>query len=87
MSNPTDSLLRDADAPCDDFGLGRDPLSDKTAFPWLTEIELAEVAPFGERCSFARNEPLFGVGDYPRRATAWCSSAMALGISPAISIC
>jgi thioredoxin reductase (NADPH) len=65
MSNPTDSLLRNADAPCDDFGLGRDPLSDKTAFPRLSEIELAEVAPFGERCSFARNEPLFCVGDYP----------------------
>ncbi len=65
MPNPLDSQLPEPDARCDDFGLGRDPLSDRIAFPRLSQTELAEVAPFGERRSFARDEPLFSAGDYP----------------------
>src|SRR5215831_18761711 len=65
MSSSAESQFARPDAPLDDFGLGADPLSDKTAFPPLSEAELAEVAPFGERCSFARNQPLFRSGDYP----------------------
>lgn len=47
------------------FGLGFDPLSDAVAYPRLNELEISEVTPFGERCSFAENEPLFSSGDYP----------------------
>ena len=47
------------------FGIGFDPLTDSDAFPRLSEAELGEVAPLGERCSFDENEPLFSVGDYP----------------------
>lgn len=46
-------------------GLGFGPLADEVAFPRLTETEIAETAPFGERCSFAANQPLFCAGDYP----------------------
>ena len=46
-------------------GLSSFPLSNEVAFPCLTEAELAEVSRFGERCSFAQNEPLFSAGDYP----------------------
>jgi thioredoxin reductase (NADPH) len=38
---------------------------DLVAFPHLSETELAEVAPFGERCTFAENDPLVSAGDYP----------------------
>jgi thioredoxin reductase (NADPH) len=47
------------------LGLGFDPLLDLVAFPHLSETELAEVAPFGERCTFAENDPLVSAGDYP----------------------
>jgi len=47
------------------FGLGFDPLSDPVAYPLLDEGEIAEVAPFGERCAFAENDSLFSAGDYP----------------------
>ena len=40
------------------FGLGFDPLSDKVAFPQLSDAELAEVALFGERRYFAKDEAL-----------------------------
>ncbi len=65
VSNSAEARLPKADAPLDDFGLGRDPLSDKTAFPRLSEAELAELEPFGERRSFVANQPLFCAGDYP----------------------
>jgi thioredoxin reductase (NADPH) len=65
MSRSAESQFSQAGSPLDDFGLGTNPLSDKTAFPRLSETELAEVASFGERCSFARNQPLFRAGDYP----------------------
>jgi thioredoxin reductase (NADPH) len=41
------------------------PLSDLVAYPRLDEAELREVAPFGERCIFAENDPLVSAGDYP----------------------
>jgi len=47
------------------LGLGFDPLLDLAAFPHLSETELAEVAPFGERCTFVENDPLVSAGDYP----------------------
>jgi thioredoxin reductase (NADPH) len=65
MSSSAESHFLGAGAPLDDFGLRADPLSDTTAFPRLSEAELVEVAPFGERCSFATNQPLFRAGDYP----------------------
>jgi thioredoxin reductase (NADPH) len=46
-------------------GLGFGPLADEVAFPRLNEAEIAEAAPFGERCSFAVNQTLFSAGDYP----------------------
>jgi hypothetical protein len=68
-----------------------DPLLDTVALPRLNEAELAEVAPFGELCTFAENDPLVSAGDYPfnsyvilsgkvrgvdiRRARAGCLSA------------
>jgi thioredoxin reductase (NADPH) len=52
-------------APLRDFGLDFDPLADKVAYPHLSATELKEVAPFGERCSFAKNKPLVTAGDYP----------------------
>jgi hypothetical protein len=64
MSNSIDSHLP-AKSPWADFGLGPDPLSDKVAFPQLNEVELAEVALFGELRSFAKDEALFCAGDYP----------------------
>jgi thioredoxin reductase (NADPH) len=48
-----------------DFGLTFDPLSDEIAYPILSETEMAEVAHFGERCSFVENKPLFSAGDCP----------------------
>jgi thioredoxin reductase (NADPH) len=47
------------------FEIGFDPLSDSVAYPHLDEGEIAEVAPFGERCAFAENDPLLSAGDYP----------------------
>jgi thioredoxin reductase (NADPH) len=49
----------------DFFGLGFDPLSDPVAYPHLNPTELEEVAPFGERCAIAENDPLVSAGDYP----------------------
>jgi thioredoxin reductase (NADPH) len=49
----------------DFFGLGFDPLSDPVAYPHLNPTELEEVAPFGERCTIAENDPLVSAGDYP----------------------
>jgi thioredoxin reductase (NADPH) len=56
--------------PPDDYAdkltpLIEDPLADPLAYPKLTAAELAEVAPFGERCTFAKDQPLFLAGDYP----------------------
>jgi thioredoxin reductase (NADPH) len=61
----SDSQFSRADQPQEFFGLGFDPLSDTIAFPHLDEAEVSEVTPFGERCAFAENEPLFLAGDYP----------------------
>lgn len=47
------------------FEPGFDPLADPIAYPHLNKAELEEVAPFGERCVFAENEPLVSAGDYP----------------------
>jgi thioredoxin reductase (NADPH) len=47
------------------FGLAFDPLLDTVALPHLNEAELAEVAPFGELCTFEENDPLVSAGDYP----------------------
>jgi thioredoxin reductase (NADPH) len=47
------------------FEDGLNPLSDLVAYPHLSEAELEEVAPFGERCIFTENEPLISAGDYP----------------------
>jgi thioredoxin reductase (NADPH) len=63
MSNPADTPLPDAQP--EYFGLGFDPLSDKLAYPHLSEAELADVVPFGERCSFEKDQALFSAGDYP----------------------
>ena len=60
-----DSELPEKEKPQAFFGIGFDPLTDATAFPRLTEVELEEVAPLGERCTFDENEPLFSAGDYP----------------------
>ena len=42
-----------------------DPLSDQVAFPRLDDSEMAQVALFGERCSFRQREPLVSAGQYP----------------------
>jgi thioredoxin reductase (NADPH) len=65
MSNTADDSLPEADAQPSYFGLGFDPLSDKLAFPHLSESELAEVAPFGEHCFFEKDQALVCAGDYP----------------------
>ena len=54
-----------ADQAEDFFGLGFDPISDPVAYPHLNSTELEEVAPFGERCTIAENDPLVSAGDYP----------------------
>jgi len=54
-----------ADQAQDFFGLGFDPLSDPVAYSHLSPTELEEVAPFGERCAMAENDPLVSAGDYP----------------------
>ncbi|MGB9311930.1 MAG: cyclic nucleotide-binding domain-containing protein, partial [Candidatus Acidiferrales bacterium] len=58
------------------FGLGFDPLSDKVAFPQLSDAELAEVALFGERRSFAKDEALVCAGDYPFNSHAILSGTV-----------
>jgi thioredoxin reductase (NADPH) len=65
MMSSSHSQFPGADQPQDFLGLGFDPLSDTIAFPHLDKAELAEVAPFGERCAFAEDDPLFSAGDYP----------------------
>jgi thioredoxin reductase (NADPH) len=58
------------------YGLGPDPLLDQVAFPLLSETELAEVAVFGERRSFAKDEELFCAGDYPFNSHAILSGTV-----------
>jgi hypothetical protein len=65
MTLNSDRKSPEEDQVQDFFGIGFDPLTDSDAFPRLSEAELGEVAPLGERCSFDENEPLFSVGDYP----------------------
>lgn len=65
MTSSSESKVPDADKTQGFFGLGFDPLSDSVAYPHLDEAEVAEVAPFGERCAFTENDPLFSAGDYP----------------------
>ena len=65
MSSSADSQFPETDKSQAFFGLGFDPLVDPVAFPHLSEAELGEVAPFGERCSFAENDPLVSAGEYP----------------------
>ena len=65
MSNFAEPAPSGANPPVADFGLGVDPLADTTAFPRLSDAELTEVEPFGERCAFARDEALFSAGEYP----------------------
>lgn len=76
MSGSASSQLRESNAPLADFGLGPDPLLDKVAFPQLSEVELSEVALFGERRSFAKDEPLFCAGDYPFNSHAILSGTV-----------
>src|SRR5580704_617242 len=47
------------------LGLDPDPLCDAVAYPHLDATELAEVALFGEHCSFEKDQALFSAGDYP----------------------
>ena len=42
-----------------------DILANQTAFPRLSEAEVAEAAAFGEKCSFRENDVLFSAGDKP----------------------
>ena len=65
MSSSADSQFPETDKSQAFFGLGFDPLVDAVAFPHLSEAELGEVAPFGERCSFAENDLLVSAGEYP----------------------
>jgi thioredoxin reductase (NADPH) len=64
-SHSADAKSPEAPGPLRDFGLDFDPLADKVAFPHLSAAELNDVAPFGERCSFAKDKPLVTAGDYP----------------------
>ena len=65
MSGSGDSKFPETDKAQAFFAPGFDPLSDPVAYPRLNDGEIAEVAPFGERCAFAENEPLVSCGDYP----------------------
>jgi len=65
MSTSGDSKFPETDKAQAFFTPGFDPLSDPVAYPRLNDGEIAEVAPFGERCAFAENEPLVSCGDYP----------------------
>ena len=102
MTSSFESKVTDADETHGFFGLGFDPLSDSVAYPHLDEAEVAEVAPFGDRCAFTENDPLFSAGDYPFNSYVIvsgkvravdvstgerCSFATVQVISPAISTC
>ena len=65
MTLNSDSQFPEGDHAQGFFEIGFDPLSDQVAYPHLNEAEIAEVAPFGERCAFFENDPLFSAGDYP----------------------
>ena len=65
MSNVADAAFSEGNEPVTDSGLDFDPLTDTVALPRLSDAELAEVEPFGERCRFTVNQPLFSAGDYP----------------------
>jgi hypothetical protein len=65
MTLNSDPQFHEADQKQGFFEIGFDPLSDSVAYPHLDEGEIAEVAPFGERCAFAENDPLLSAGDYP----------------------
>src|ERR1700741_5560807 len=65
MTLSSDPQFHEADQAQGFFEIGFDPLSDQVAYPHLDEAEIAEVAPFGERCVFAENDPLVSAGDYP----------------------
>jgi len=65
MTLSSDPQFHEADQKQGFFEIGFDPLSDSVAYPHLDEGEIAEVAPFGERCAFAENDPLLSAGDYP----------------------
>lgn len=65
MSSSADSQIPQSTASSVPFGIGPEPLADPVAFPKLTEAELTEVALFGERRAFAKDEALFCAGDYP----------------------
>src|SRR5690242_444927 len=59
------SQLPGAQQSQDFFGLGFDPISDPVAYPHLNPSELGEVAPFGETCVIAENDPLVTAGNFP----------------------
>jgi thioredoxin reductase (NADPH) len=42
-----------------------DPISDEVGYPRLNDVELSEVAQFGERRTFAENQALFSEGNCP----------------------
>ena len=42
-----------------------DPLSDPVAYPLLNDVEMTEVARYGELCSFAKDQTLVCAGGYP----------------------
>jgi thioredoxin reductase (NADPH) len=65
VSNSASAKSAEAPAPLRDLALRFDPLADNVAYPHLSATELEELAPFGERCSFAKNKPLVSAGDYP----------------------
>jgi len=64
-SNSADAKSTEVPGPRRNFELDFDPLGDNVAYPHLSASELNEVAPFGERCSFAKDKPLVTAGDYP----------------------
>jgi thioredoxin reductase (NADPH) len=76
MSTSDDLETPAGASPSPAFGVGPDPLADKVAFPQLSGAELAEVALFGERHSFAKNEALFCAGDYPFNSHAILSGTI-----------
>jgi thioredoxin reductase (NADPH) len=65
MSHSEDSQFSEKPPEDSGLGVGFDPLRDEVAYPHLGEAELAELIPFGERCSFAKDQTLFSAGDYP----------------------
>jgi thioredoxin reductase (NADPH) len=64
MSNPH-SRFPKADLSQTFFEDGLNPILDTVAYPCLNAAELEEVMPFGERCTFAKDEALVSAGDYP----------------------